>query len=224
MNARKVSMSRQPVAEAIRRLIMDDQLAPGQRLVEADLSRSFGTSRSNVRGALMDLSQEGLVERIAHRGARVRVITLQEALQITEVRMVMEEFLVAKAAEKITASGITTLRSLAKKLEVRAKQGDGTGFAETTHKIREVYVRIADHPVAAEVLARLRALISKHRFRLTYRSGRASVALPFWLERVDAICRRDSAAARLAVQRHAANVNEAMRALASEKNPFVEES
>jgi len=223
VNERKTISSRQPVAQAIRRAIMRDELVPGQRLVEADLSKSLGTSRSNVRGALMDLSQEGLVERIAHRGARVRVISLEEALQNTEVRMVVEELCAAKAAERITAPDIAALRALAKQLQARARQGDIVGFAETTHKIRDIYVRIAEQPVAAEVLARLRALISRHRFRLTYRPGRANVALPFWLERVEAICQRDPEAARLAVQRHAENVKEAMRALASERNPFTEQ-
>jgi DNA-binding GntR family transcriptional regulator len=222
MNGRKAASARQPVAEAIRKAITKDQLAPGQRLIESDLVKSLGVSRSSVRGALMDLSQEGLVERIAGRGARVRVISLEEAIQITEVRMVIEELCVAKAAEKITAREIAALRALGKKLEVQAKQGDGIGFAELTHSIREAYVRIADQPVAEQVLARLRALISRHQFRLTYRAGRAAIALPYWLERIEAICQRDPAAARLAVQRHAENVKEAMRALAVEKSPFAE--
>jgi DNA-binding GntR family transcriptional regulator len=224
MTESKTMLSREAVGEEIRRAIMKDELAPGQRLVKSELCAVLGASRANVHGALMDLTQEGLVERIADRGARVRVISLEEALQITEVRMVVEELCVAKAAEKISAEEIVVLRTLVMKLQERARQGDALGFAELTHRIRENYVRIADQPVAAAELARFRTLISRHRFRLTYRAGRARDALPYWLERVDAICQRNPTAARLAVQRHAENAKEAMRALVHERQSLAERS
>jgi DNA-binding GntR family transcriptional regulator len=169
----------------------------------------------------MDLVHEGLVERIANRGARVRVVGIQEALHIAEVRMVVETLCVARAAERITDKEITSLRRLGKQLAERAELGDVAGFADLTHQVFETYVRISDQPVAQEVLARLRARNTRHRFRLTYRAGRAQVALPYWLALIDAICRRDPEASRLALQRHAENVRETMAALAQESTPFA---
>ena len=216
--------SLQAVVDAIRRAIMNDELAPGQRLLEAELCKSLDASRFNVRVALRNLSHEGLVEHITNRGARVRVIGLEEALHITEVRMAMEEFCVARAAERITATEIVELRAMAVELQKRAEQGDPMGFAKLTHQVHALCVRIADQAAAADVLARLRSLISRHRFRLTYRAGRAKVALPLWLARIDAVCQRDPEAARMAVQRHAENVKEAMRALVNERKPIAENS
>jgi DNA-binding GntR family transcriptional regulator len=43
-----------------------------------------------VRFALLQLTNEGLVERIPHRGARVRAVSLDEAIEITEARMAVE--------------------------------------------------------------------------------------------------------------------------------------
>lgn len=82
-------------------------------------------------------------------------------------------------------------------------------------------VHISAQPVAAEILERLRALNARHRFRLTFRRDRAQVALPFWLDIIDAICDHNPVAARAALQRHAKNVQEAMRALAYEPTPFA---
>jgi DNA-binding GntR family transcriptional regulator len=219
--ARPKALSLAAVVEAIREGILANNLVPGQRLVEAELCDSLGASRGTVRSALMALAHEGLVERVANRGARVRVVGLEEALQIAEVRMAVESLCVVKAAEKITNSEIKGLRELAKQLKSHAEHGDVEGFADLTHQVLEYYVRIAEQPVAAEVLARLRARNSRHRFRLTYRAGRARVALPYWLERIDAICNRDPDAARDALQRHAENVQEAMKALAHEQTPFA---
>jgi len=209
------------VVEAIRQGIMKDHLVPGQRLVEAELCKLLGASRGTVRSALMDLVHEGLVERIANRGARVRVVGLDEALQIAEVRLAVESLCVARAAERITDKEIEQLRGLAKQLKERSEHGDIHGFAETTHEVFETYLRIADQPVAQEVLERLRAQNTRHRYRLTYRAGRARVALPYWLDIIDAICKRDPAAARRALQRHTENVQQTMKTLADEQTPFA---
>src|SRR5690606_4119141 len=90
------------VAARIRRTILSGDVAPGQRLIEADLCELYGASRSAVRQALRELVGEGLVEVERNKGARVRVVTTAEAVEITEVRMVVEGLLAAKAAERVT--------------------------------------------------------------------------------------------------------------------------
>jgi len=61
-------------------------LGAGQRLVEEELAASIGVTRQSLRAALLDLTAEGLVERIPNRGARVRVVSVEEALQIKEAQ------------------------------------------------------------------------------------------------------------------------------------------
>ena len=91
--------SDQSVAEErLRTAITDGDLAPGARLVEADLVELFGVSRSNVRLAIDALAAEGMVELIPNRGARVRVVSTEEAVAITEARMVLESLIARKAA------------------------------------------------------------------------------------------------------------------------------
>lgn len=209
--------SRAAVVDAIRQNILRGDLVPGQRLVEAEICDLLKASRGTVRSALNDLVHEGLVEHIANRGARVRIVSLEEALHIVEVRMVVESLCVARAAERITDEEIKGLRAIAKQLKKKAAEGDALGFAELTHEVFETYVHIADQPVARDVLVRLRADNSRHRFRLTYRADRARVALPFWLDIIDAICARNSAAARQALERHTLNVQEAMKTLAQDR-------
>jgi DNA-binding GntR family transcriptional regulator len=209
------------VVRAIRSAIQESELAPGQRLVEAELCKLLGCSHGTVRIALMELAHEGLVERAHNFGARVRVVGLQEALHISEARLVLESACVTRAAERIADDQIRELRRLGKALKERADEGDVAGFAECTHAIVMTYVRIADQPVIQEMLVRLRVRNSYHRFRLINRPFRAKVTSPLWLKIVDGICKRDPAAARRALQRYVSNVQAAMRELSDEHKPFA---
>src|SRR5213078_2286572 len=91
---------RRSAVAAIRDAIVHGEFVPNQRLVEADLSEQFEASRATVRSALVELANEGLVERVQNRGARVRAVSLAEAIEITEVRMALEGLCAAKAAER----------------------------------------------------------------------------------------------------------------------------
>ena len=67
--------------ELLRAAIASGRLQPNERLVEADLTRRLGVGRSAVRTALVRLEQEGLVSHERHRGARVRLVDADEAVE-----------------------------------------------------------------------------------------------------------------------------------------------
>src|SRR5215469_14151244 len=108
----------------LRQAILSGDYAPGQRLVEEDLAALLGVTRASVRAALLDLTTEGLVERIPNRGARVRVVTTEEAVAITECRMALEALCAAKAAERISDEDAAQLRELADNLERSVAEAD----------------------------------------------------------------------------------------------------
>ena len=69
------------VALAVRRLraeILSGELAPGERIVEEQLTRRFGTSRAPLREALRLLGQQGLVEHLPRRGVRVTQLSARD--------------------------------------------------------------------------------------------------------------------------------------------------
>lgn len=211
-------LSQQEVVESIRRAILANELGPGQRLVESDLCAALGSSRGTVRAALAELAHEGLIEHIANRGARVRVVSLDEALQIVDVRLAVESLCVARTAEIISEKEIRELQRMSDRLPALAESGDVTGFAQQTHEIFQTYVRISNLTVAQETLERLRDRLTGNRLRLTYRSGRAQVSLPYWQAIVAAICRREPTAAQEALKKHVANIKENMKALSQEQS------
>src|SRR5262249_61685517 len=76
--------------DRLREAIVTGRLQPNERLIESDLARSLGVSRTLIRTALARLEQEGLVEHERHRGARVRLVEHTEAVEILEARAVLE--------------------------------------------------------------------------------------------------------------------------------------
>ncbi len=72
------------VTDALRQDILNGYFPPGARLVEAVVCDRYEISRASARAAFLALSAEGLVERETNRGATVRRVSPEEAVQITE--------------------------------------------------------------------------------------------------------------------------------------------
>src|ERR1022692_891683 len=109
---------------ALRHAILSGDVAPGQRLVEEELASTLGVTRQSLRAALLDLTTDGLVERIPNRGARVRTVSTEEAVAITECRMALEALCAAKAAERISDDEAAQLRGLGENLKNAVTEGN----------------------------------------------------------------------------------------------------
>jgi len=191
------------VAErALRTAIADGDLLPGVRLVEADLVAMLGVSRGNVRLAIDALDAEGLVERIPNRGARVRVIAPDEAVAITEARMVLEALIARKAAERATSADIEGLRSHLATLRSALETGDLPKYSTLIQQLHELIRDVAAQPVAAGLVDRLQAQLVRHQFQLSLRPGRPQVSLGELTALVDAIAERDPDRAEAAAVNH----------------------
>jgi DNA-binding GntR family transcriptional regulator len=84
--------------------ILSGELAPGSRLVEGQLTRKLGLSRTPVREALFRLEQEGFVETQLHRGFRVAPLSETEARQIYPIVGALEALAIAEGGTLISAS------------------------------------------------------------------------------------------------------------------------
>lgn len=198
-------------ATALRDALARGDLAPGQRLVEGELAADYGVTRASVRAALIDLTAEGLVERIPNRGARVRVVSVEEAVAITECRMVLEGLCAARAARLATDDEIESLAVLGAQMRTAVTEGEPVKYSEYNRDLHRRVREIAAQPVANAVLDRLNAQLIRHQFRLSLRPGRPQVSLNEHLAIIDAIGRRDPAAAEAAARTHLASVIEALR-------------
>jgi DNA-binding GntR family transcriptional regulator len=197
---------------ALRQAILGGDVAPGQRLVEEELAGTLGVTRQSLRAALLDLTAEGLVERIPNRGARVRVVSTEEAVAITECRMALEALCAVKAAERITDDDAAQLRELGESLKRAVAEGDPLRYSELNRELHRRVGVISGQAVAVGLLERLHAQLVRHQFQLALRPGRPDVSLPEHLAIAHAVAGRRPGDADRAVRAHLASVIEALRA------------
>jgi DNA-binding GntR family transcriptional regulator len=197
---------RRLAVERLRRAILAGDMAPGQRLVEEELAGMLAVTRASLRAALFDLTAEGLVERIPNRGARVRAITIDEAVAITECRMALEGLCAAKAAERVTDAQADRLRQLGTELERSVADGELLKYSALNHELHRLVREISGQSVAAALLERLNGQLVRHQFQLSLRPGRPQVSLPEHLAIISAITGRRPAEAEEAARHHLRSV------------------
>jgi len=207
------------VTEALRAAILAGEYAPKQRLVEIDLCARFGTSRFILRSALQELAAQGLVEFQRNRGARVREVSLSEAVEITEVRILLEGLLAARAAERVTNTDIAMLRKLSKDMRAAVEKSELLTYSELNARLHGAIRDIAAHETASRLLRQLRDQTVRHQFSLSLVPGRPAVSLPQHEAIVAAIVNRDAGAAEQAMRAHLHSVIEAFRALSAAALP-----
>ena len=201
---------RRLAGEQLRQAIGAGDMAPGQRLVEEELAEMLGVTRASLRGALFDLTAEGLVERIPNRGARVRAITLAEAVAITECRLVLEGLCAAKAAEQVTDAQAAQLHQLGQQLQRSVTDGELLKYSELNSELHRLVREISGQTVAAGLLERLNGQLVRHQFQLSLRPGRPQASLPEHLAIIAAITARRPAQAEEATRRHLRSVVNAL--------------
>jgi DNA-binding GntR family transcriptional regulator len=200
------------LVEILREAIITGALVPKQRLVEADLADEYGASRGNVRAALSELGVEGLIERVQNRGARVRAVSISEAVEITEVRAALEALCARKAAERISDAESAELRELAKRMEESVSGGDRESYSACNQQLHARIIEVSAQKTAAATIRRLRGQAVRFQFQLARQPGRPSVSLPQHLAIIDAVCRHDPDGAAEAMRLHLESVADAIRA------------
>jgi DNA-binding GntR family transcriptional regulator len=201
------------VVTALRTAILAGDYAPHQRLIEADLCEQFDATRFIIRAALKELAGAGLVEVQRNRGARVRLVTIDEAIEITEVRRELEGLGAARAAERRTAADAAELDGIIEAMRMAVKAGEPLAYSDLNARLHAEVRRIAAHDTSARIIEALRGQMVRHQFTLALVPGRPSVSLVQHEAIVDAITAGDPGRARDAMRAHIDSVVEALRAL-----------
>ncbi|MCQ1957410.1 GntR family transcriptional regulator [Arthrobacter sp. zg-Y826] len=197
------AVSRSPsLTDALREGIIRGVFVPNQRLIESDLTAQYRVSRSAVRDALSELAVEGLVQRVQNRGARVRAVSIDEAVEIIEVRSAVEALCARKAAESVTEAQVLELREMGHRMQDAVDAGELEHYSSLNKRLHRRIVEISGQMTASATIERLRAQSVRHQFRLAMQPGRAAVSLPEHLEIIEAIAARDPEKAVKLMENH----------------------
>jgi DNA-binding GntR family transcriptional regulator len=194
------------VYRELRDAIVSGQFQPNQRLVEADLVVAFKAGRTSIRSALTRLHQEGLVSREHNRGARVRLISDREAVEIEQVRIALERLMARLAGERATDADIGALEAMVEEMRRRVDAGDSLGYSELNARFHQRIWSIADHQIAGNLLVTLKSQSIRFQYRTMLRPGRSAESLREHEAIVAAIAVRDPDACEAAMANHLQHV------------------
>jgi len=159
------SLIRGQIYNRIKQEILSGNISPGSRVLEGRLAKQVNVSRTPVREALHALEMEGILESFPRVGYRVRQITWEEAIEINEMRAVLEPLAARKAIESEDQSYIAVLEEVLIQSEEVAKQDKTDSFLKYDTEFDEIIVRASGIKTLLDIWATLR-----HRLRL-YRIG-----------------------------------------------------
>lgn len=183
---------------------------PGDYLSTASLMNELDMGRTPINHALHRLSTEGLVQIIPRKGLIVSPLSIDDALQLIDVRLANEGLCMRLAAERITKTELHQLEAIARDFEKAASRGQTIEVMNLDRMFHEHISSAARNQILAEILKVLHAR--------SQRFWALSLAMPDHLTEVQdehrtilkALTDGDAAAAVEAVQEHVMSFQRAL--------------
>lgn len=192
-------------ADVLREQILKGDLAPGSRLIETRLAEQLSLSRGTIRTALHQLTHEGLVTQVLHKGWTVQTLSLQDTWELYTLRNVLESFAAQLLAQAVTAEKSILLQSALTDLADTVLEGDVKKIAEADFALHKTIIELSGHK-------RLQAQykLIEHQIRLSITSCDSlfpdlSEITAQHEKLVEAICSRNVSLAEKVAREHSAD-------------------
>lgn len=198
------SAAQRAYAEIVDRM-SSGELAPGSWLRARTLAESMGISRTPVREALSKLSSEGLVRLERNRGAQVVAWTREQITEIFGLRALVEGYVAAVAAQKITEDTLGKLEDNLAEYERAINEGGPAAEQRAATLNNEFHAIILDatgNDSLIFLLSGVMGLPLVRRTFLRYTARDLARSIEHHRGLVEALRRRDSETAEMIMKVH----------------------
>lgn len=141
-------------AEQVRRAILAEILSgrwrPGERLLEARLSKELGVSQATVNAALQDLHNQGLVTKLLNRSTNVSRYTLEDIERLFAVRVLLEPSAAAAVSAAWCAKAKARLVAQVEAMRRAARSRDLASFCIADYEFHQEIYRLSGNPFLAQ--------------------------------------------------------------------------
>lgn len=190
------------VTDMLRAAVTSGEMRPGEHYSAIGLAEKLGVSRTPVREALQMLEKEGIVRIEKNRGVRVIQMSLDEIVQIFQIRIILEPPAAARGAEAATDADLEHIQNLHGKILDAAASGDGRRTLQADKDFHLFLLGLAGNERLTALDKELRNLVLT-RGLVTIPSARSGQDLADdRREIIDALARRDARAVARAVREH----------------------
>lgn len=196
---------RDVVFNTLRQAILKGELEPGERLMEIQLAKRLGVSRTPIREAIRKLELEGLVVMVPRKGAEVAKITQKDLSDVLEVRKALEVLAVQIACERMTKEQLGELKSVLEEFKESIKTKEPTIIAEIDMKFHDVIFMSTDNHRLIQILNNLREQMYRYRMEYIKDEKKHSVLIKEHEEIIKSIEEKDKERAAKAITGHIDN-------------------
>jgi DNA-binding GntR family transcriptional regulator len=154
---------RKQVYEHLREQILSRTIQPASRLVEAQIAKESGISRTPVREALHLLEKDGFLESIPRVGYRVKALDWDDLDDIIEIRRVNELLACRWAMERIQPSELRRLEKNLEKAKSSLDRGNPDAFLRYDEEFHDTIFEAAGNKHLLEICQQLRRLMLRFR-------------------------------------------------------------
>jgi DNA-binding GntR family transcriptional regulator len=186
----------------IRGALISGEITPGQRLSEPELALRFRTSRSPVREALLRLEHDGFLDRAPSGQVRVKPLDISDFEQLYVIRANVEGLAVRLATPRLRTIDLEEMESRLEEMQRCAKKGDSDGAIAAGQGFHDVITRECGNPLLVDILAGLRARISRFRILVASLGGYDKEKISEYRGILKALYQRDAAQAETEMIRH----------------------
>jgi DNA-binding GntR family transcriptional regulator len=186
---------------AIRQGILDLRYPPGSLLSENQLAEELNISRTPIREALRELASSGLVRILPQRGIVVSEPSIQDIVEVYQLREQLECFAARLAAERLTPADAAAFKADHAEALAHMRAGRARQAYDASVRLHSRIVELARNSRLMQFIKQLGDQV--HRFGLlTLRHGRAERALQEHGEIIEALVRKDGDAAESLMRTH----------------------
>jgi DNA-binding GntR family transcriptional regulator len=170
----KPRVLRQEVLDALRHAILTKEMAPGSRLLEAEVAAQMGVSRAPVREAVRQLEQEGLVELVPHRGAVVLGLPDAEIDTIYEMRATIEARAMAAVSQTITPEQDARIHELIEQMREPLTRNDINALSELDWQLHGLILELSQLTLLRRIWTSLYSLVQLRSYQALGQPGPAA--------------------------------------------------
>jgi DNA-binding GntR family transcriptional regulator len=144
------------ISEFLTQAIMEGQFTSGERLVENELQRRFGVSRTPIRESFRILEKKGLIQNIPRKGTYVRRITQKDIEENFPVRANLESLAARLALPFLTAQDLEKMEACFSRMSEAGKHNDFKSYLKYHTQYHDVFIRASRNDTLIELLENLR--------------------------------------------------------------------
>jgi DNA-binding GntR family transcriptional regulator len=153
------TIGRNRVSELLQNLILEGNLAPGERLAQQRLARRFGVAQGVIRESLLELKTCGLVEITDGMGATVRPITIREVVHACNIREALEGMAARLCCFTASRDELNELEQLAKEVDAAGLAGRVEEMAPLDLQFHQRVVQLTGNEMLMQLADSYRALM-----------------------------------------------------------------